>query len=338
MRADGPPRRRRLAGVASHGGGGAPRIGMGTTLRVAAAIAALSVAAARGADPEPADPQDPSVPRASAPPVAPAVPAAPVVRMRLRGGQELTGRLVHQDLGGVVVELPGGGRVAVPAEAIERIEEDRFATIVNGEIWAEDRNRTRYLYAPSAFMLRRGERYFSQKELFFSAFGFGLTDHLTVLVGTVVPAWFAPEGVNFIAAAKAGGAVTDWLHLAAGAETFVLPAFGGGGFAFAAATVGGPSAHLTVAAGPPFLFGSGHAAIGDAIVVVSGNVRVGPSVALVTENWLFPTGRVDGELPMVNGFALRVLGARAAVDVGVVRVAGANVPVPWIDFTWNFER
>ena len=118
----------------------------------------------------------------------------------------------------------------------------------------------------------------------------------------------------------------------------MLPTFGGGGFVFGALTLGRPGAHVTAAVGPPFLFAGGRSATGDAIVVVSGSVRVARSVALLSENWVFPTGRVNGQLPMVNGVALRLLGDRAAVDVGLVRIAGASVPAPWLNFTWNFGQ
>ena len=40
----------------------------------------------------------------------------------------------------------------------------------------------------------------------------------------------------------------------------------------------------------------------------------------------------------MNGFAVRFIGTRLAVDAGLVFAftTDTNVPLPWLDFTWNF--
>ncbi len=269
-------------------------------------------------------------------------------RITLKDGQELRGVVVHEDARVVVVELADGDRMELPARQVKSIAVEKNARLRdNGEVWFQDPNRTRYLYAPSGMMLRQGEGYFSQKELFFSSMNYGLTDHLTVQVGAVLPAWLINGGFNLIGGIKLGTSVGDRLHLAVGAQGLILPGVmgvgsGGGGavgFLFGTATYGTPDAHLSLALGTPFMFAQGTDVFSNHyIAALSGNVRLSQRVSLVSENWLLPTVGMapNGELPMLNSLAARVFGESWAVDLGAIRVPGFPIPVPWLDFTYNF--
>lgn len=233
----------------------------------------------------------------------------------------------------------------LPARQVKDIAVERNAQVrENGQLWFQDPNRTRYLYAPSGMMLRQGEGYFSQKELFFSSLSYGLTDNITVQAGAMVPLWLVPSGFNFIGGIKVGASLGDRLHLAAGAQGLFLPGLfgtsgGGAGFVFGTATYGTPDGHLSVAVGKPFLLASGTSAFDETfIVTLNGNLRVGQRVALVTENWLLPTmgTTYSGQLPMINSLAARIFGENWAVDLGLIRVADVPFPFPWLDFTYNF--
>ncbi|WPB73872.1 hypothetical protein KYC5002_33150 [Archangium violaceum] len=315
----------------------------------------LALAAALTLSPQDAAPTEPSAPtavEAFAPSTsAPAEATAPaesgkreLSRITLKDGQELHGVVVRQDNQVVVVELADGDRLELPARQVKDIAVERNAQVRdNGEIWFQDPNRTRYLYAPSGMMLRQGEGYFSQKELFFSSINYGLTDFITVQAGAVFPAWVINGGFNFIGGVKVGGSVGDRLHLAAGAQGLVIPGVAGGlggtlGFVFGTATYGTPDAHLSLGVGKPFtLSNSGGELDRNIIATLSGNVRLSQRVALVTENWLIPTlGTGTGDLPMLNSLAVRLFGESWAVDLGGIRVPGLPIPIPWLDFAYNF--
>jgi hypothetical protein len=249
----------------------------------------------------------------------------------LRDGQQLRGRLLAFDEAGITLELEGGALLHVPAASLERIERASAArTEVDPARLSLDPGRTRYLYSPSAFMLRGGEGYVSQTELLLTSFAWGVSDHLTVGLGSALPFLFASGGANFVGAVKVGGSVGEHLHLAAGAQALWLPGLDasvGGGFLFGTATVGTPDAHLSLSAGPPF----GPGGAGDLFFTLSGAVRVSERVALVSENWLFPGA--DGTV--LSG-AVRLTGSRLGVDAGLVFLEGASVPLPWLDFIWSF--
>jgi hypothetical protein len=263
---------------------------------------------------------------------------APIATVHLKDGQTLRGRVVSREPSGLVLDLGGGVRVTVPKEQIDVVLEDRPGARPE---WRPDSNRTRYLYSPSGFMLRSGEVYFSQTELLYSSINFGVTNFLTLGIGSAIPFLFVKDGANFVAVAKVGGSLGDYVHLAGGAQTIVLPGVGSGGalgFLFGTVTVGTPDAHLGVSVGPPFATSRSQADLGPVLVSVSGNLRVANSLALVTENWFAPSLSVSNhEASMINAFALRIIGDHIGVDLGLMHVPDATVPIPWLDFTYNFH-
>ena len=272
-----------------------------------------------------------------------------ISRVTLNDGQELHGYVVERTDEKVLLELTSGGRMELPSASVRTITSDeRVKVDGRGELRSSDPSRTRYFYSPSGFMLRQGEGYFSQKELFFSSVAYGVTDNISVLAGSVLPAWLAgPYGMNFIIGAKGGGQVAPGIHLAAGLETLMLPniGFGGGGmqpvfagFLFGTATIGSEDTHMSVSLGRPFFLSQfGSANLFQVIATVSGSARLNKHVALVSENWIIPSS--TSTMGLVSG-GVRLMAGRIAVDVGgiwMVSTFGSSaIPLPWLDFTYNF--
>jgi len=276
----------------------------------------------------------PSAAAAEAAAPAAQTPAGTPALVVLKDGQQLRGRLVAQDASGATLELEGGARVVVPAASIERIE---LAKAGQAEVRSRDPNRTRYLYSPSGFMLKQGEGYVSQTELLVTSVAYGLTDHVTVGLGTAVPFLFVEDGVNLVGTLKVGADVNEWVHVAAGAQGLWLPGIEAGttaGLLFGTVTLGTPDLHLGISAGPPFVAGTDENDVGQVIFSISGNARVSEHLALVSENWILPGG--DGGYVLTG--ALRIIGQRLGVDAGLMFFKGSSVPLPWLDFTWNFGK
>jgi len=280
--------------------------------------------------------------RAEEPGAAQATPAASPAAARdggtpalvvLKDGQQLRGRLVVRDDSGVTLELEGGTRMVIPAASILRVD---VAKPGQAEVHSPDPNRTRYLYSPTGFMLKGGEGYLSQTELLLTSVYYGVTDNLTLGIGTAIPFLFVHDGANLTGTVKLGGSLGDYLHVAAGVQGFWLPGVDTGttaGFLFGTVTLGTPDLNLGVSAGPPFVAGTAGNDVGKVLMSVSGNARLTEHVALVTENWFAPASDTGYAL----GFAVRFIGQRLGVDAGLVFVEGADVPVPWLDFTWHFK-
>jgi hypothetical protein len=275
-------------------------------------------------------------------------PDAPAhkVRLYLIDGQELACELLSQSKDKVTVRIGGGAPFDISRASI-RVVEDASAEPSPANYF-RDPNITRTFYAPTGFRLRQGELYFSQKELVFSSFGYGVTDNLSVMVGSMLPFWFISSGQNLIAGAKLGMDAGDVWHLAVGAQGLLLPAGvpgfssssvnpAGGGMVFGTVTCGTPLYSLTISAGEAMVNVMGNTA-NTPIVVVSASSRVAQNVALEMENWFFPgiSGPSTEPFLMFNSAGVRLMNEHLAADLGFIRAPGSFIPVPWVDFTYTF--
>jgi hypothetical protein len=298
---------------------------------LALAFAVLLSASARAQEPAAAPAQPTAAPAGSAQP-APALPVRALVF--LKDGQQLRGTLVARDATGATLELEGGSRVTVPEGSILRIE---TAKPGEAKLWSADPGRTRYLYSPSGFMLDRGEGYISQTELLVTTVAYGVSDHVTVGLGTAIPFLFVEDGVNLLAMLKVGGSLGDYVHVAVAGQILWLPGVEAGttgGLLLGTITLGTPDAHLGVSAGPPFVTGTEGNEVGDVVLSLSGNYRVSERIALVSENWLLP----GADNAFLLSGAVRFVGQRLGVDAGLIYAEGTPVPIPWLDFTFSFGR
>lgn len=262
--------------------------------------------------------------------------------IHVRDGKPIRGYIEATDDKTLEVRLETGGVILVRRAHVLRIE----AAVRREDDEAAQRfldpNRTRYFYTPSAMTLRQGEGYFSQKQLLFSAVAYGVTDHVTVLAGAMLPLWLAgPEGFNLIGGIKVGGQVAPSLHVGGGAETFILPTFGSArvrsvGFVFGNLTLGDRDAHVTVAAGYPFALTSRDSALGNLIITLNGNLRMTDRLALVSENWLI--NGFENRLRVLDSVGVRLVYQQVAWDFGFIGMPTENVSfvLPWVDFTYNF--
>jgi hypothetical protein len=202
-----------------------------------------------------------------------------------------------------------------------------------------DPGRTRYLLGHSALMLRGGEGFVSQRGLLFSVVAVGLSDHVTLSVGSALPALaMDSRALHVVGGLKVGGSVSERLHLAVGAETVVVPFLPSTfGLVYGAATYGIPDAQLTLSAGVPFAVDSwqGPRAAHFFTGSLGGSLRLSKGLAAVTENWVLmgPTYRTA----LINSLALRILGESWTVDLGGVYTTEIPIPLPWLSFSWHWR-
>jgi hypothetical protein len=109
--------------------------------------------------------------------------------------------------------------------------------------------------------------------------------------------------------------------------------------AFGTATVGTQAFNVTLTAGGTATNIFGSSGMNSFIVVGSAAWRIGPNVALETENWFFPNLNHSPTEPifMVNSAGVRLMNEHIAADLGFIRLPGSNIPVPWVDFTYTFS-
>lgn len=202
--------------------------------------------------------------------------------------------------------------------------------VARGEAPSRDPGRVRYLFAPSAFLLRGGEVIFAQTEVLFSSVSLGIGDHLNVMAGTASPVLMAAgsNSFNLGLGVKGGFSPSRLVHLAAGFQTLTLPNVTGG-YGFTVVSVGRETAHVTVGGGVPLLATGVNPQFGPPFVFLAGSVKLWGHVALASENWWFPST----QLPGLHAGLLRLLLWRFSLGLGAAHVEQLRFPIPWIDLS-----
>ncbi|MEP6905269.1 MAG: hypothetical protein ABI875_04250, partial [Gemmatimonadales bacterium] len=205
--------------------------------------------------------------------------------LTMRDGSSLIGRIVAMRADTVDFQT-GIGRVPVAIRDIREVRESEAGRMREGEYWFNNPNSTRLFFAPTGQMLKKGEGYFADYELFFPGFAYGVTDNFSVGGGVSI----FPTGVSeqvYYFTPKVGMSFSDQIHVAAG---LLLAGTGGGnggtgGVGYGAGTFGDGDGSITVGLGYGFAGGNIES---KPVAMLGGEKRVSRRIALVTENYLLP--------------------------------------------------
>jgi len=256
-----------------------------------------------------------------------------VKQVTLKDGSQLIGRIIAEDAEKISFKTNAGVQMEIQRDLIEEIE-DIAVEEYKGELRRTDPNRTRLLFAPTARSLPKGKGYFSVYEIFFPMVAVGVTDFITISGGiSLFPGldrqlrYIAPK-VRFFQVEKS--------TLSGGLLYIILPGSDGGtlGVLYGVYTYGTSSASFTGGLGYGLVDGE----FSDKpLMVLGGDVQLGTSTKLITENWLVP-----GETGILLSLGIRFFGSSLAADFGLIthteilNEADSFPFLPWIGFAYNF--
>jgi len=245
----------------------------------------------------------------------------------LRDGSTIFGRILAVN-GDTVTFQTQAGNIPLSASAIREIKEIPAADLREGEYWFPNPNSTRLFFAPSGQMLKKGEGYFSDYELFFPGIAYGVTDNVTIGGGvSLFPA--AVEDQVYYVTPKIGISVADKVHVAAGV-LFAGTKGGTGGIYYGVGTFGDGNASVTLGGGYGFAGGKIEA---KPVGMIGGELRASRRIGIVTENYLLPVSDNN----FLYSFGLRFMGEKLTTDLALVNVSGSDViGIPYVDFVFRF--
>lgn len=245
----------------------------------------------------------------------------------MRDGSSLVGRIVSVRADSVDFQM-GIGRVPVAIRDIREIKETDTGTMHDGQYWFPNPNSTRLFFAPSGQMLKKGEGYFADYELFFPGIAYGVTDNISLGGGmSLFPTGFDQQVYYFTP--KVGMSFGEQVHLAAG---LLLAGTNGetGGVGYGAGTFGDGDASVTIGLGYGFAGGDIES---KPVAMLGGEKRISRRIALVTENYLLPTS--DNNL--VYSFGFRFMGEKLTTDLAIFNYSGSDIiGIPYVDFVFKF--
>lgn len=267
-------------------------------------------------------------------PSAAADSTAQRVRLDLRDGSSLIGRIIAEDDTTITFRTTSGVTVTVSRAQVARIvpiesREGRYRL---------DPNRTRLLFTPTGRSLRYRQGYIADYELFFPFVAYGVGRGVNLAAGiSLIP--FAPAQLLY-AAPKVTVYETPRSAFAVGTliGTVVGDVDGSGsaGLLYGIGTFGASEGAVT--AGLAFGFVDGELARRPAIMV-GGERQVSNSVKLLTENYvLLPED--EGAIVLLSA-GVRFFGETLATDIAIVTspdlITEGGFPFfPFVGFAYNF--
>lgn len=246
----------------------------------------------------------------------------------LKDGSTIFGRVVTLNADTVVFNTAHAGTIQLQVESIREIKEIASSDLHEGTYWFPNPNATRLFFAPSGQMLKKGEGYVSDYELFFPGVAYGVSDNITIGGGvSLIPA--AVEDQAYYLTPKIGFSPSDKVHLAAGA-LFIGAQGGTGGVYYGVGTFGDGDASVSLGAGYGFAGGKVES---KPVAMAGAEVRLSNRVGFVTENYLLPVSHDN----ILYSFGFRFMGEKLTTDLALFNTSGSGViGFPFVDFVFRF--
>ena len=255
-------------------------------------------------------------------------------RVETVDGSIFIGELISESNDSITILTESAGAITINRENIRSLEafDGRGA---EQKRWHENHQSSRYLLTPSAIGLRQGQGYYQNSWILFNNVNYGITDHLSIgggvipvfLFGSVsVPFWITPkiklplesESFHVSAGALIGGAIGESAT---------------GGVFYGNSTWGDGNRNLTLGLG--YAFGAGEIET-TPVVSISGMIRTGRSIYLVSENYFINDSGFNG----LASFGVRWAPENFSVDFALLRPLenlDSFIGFPWISLAIPFS-
>lgn len=197
--------------------------------------------------------------------------------IRTIDGRSISGKIGTVEANLIEVENESLGRIALNPDSIIDFRQNQKAHFPNP-------NATRYFFAPSSFMLAKGEGYYQNTYILMNSVNYGLTRNITAAGGVILPFWF-------YVTPKIGFQISEHYGVACGGfyATSIITEREmdmGVGIGYLMMTAGGRENNITLACG------YGYSRLEREwnktkypIVMLGGMKRITPRFSLVSENW-----------------------------------------------------
>lgn len=260
-----------------------------------------------------------------------------IYRIETRDGNVFTGELISESDEEVVLQTESLGKITIRRDNIKKMTRLNDRQMRNGDYWHENPQSTRYLFAPNALGIKKGQGYYQNTWILFNNVNYGITNNFSLGAGTVPLFLFGSPWTPFWIMPKLSIPVaSDKLHFSAGALIggIIGTDSGSGGLLYGTGTVGGADKNLSVGLG--YAYGGGEIS-STPVVNISAMTRTGSSIYLVSENYLVPGTDANGMI----SFGVRWAPENFSVDFALLRPLedlGTFIGIPWLGVTIPFGR
>lgn len=258
-------------------------------------------------------------------------PEGVLLRIEMQNGDVYTGRRLAMTDEEIIINTATLGKLNLPLALVAEIREMQSGELINGKFVPFNHQAHQNLASPTAFAMSKGSVELHNFMLVFNQIGFGINDWFSLHVATEL---ISP--IASLADGEFGGpglmirphfsypVAPDKLTLGGGLAIIGIP-FSGKPVdviaPYAVATLGNRHTHLNVSAGwafgkedPSFFFPPTPQRSKPLIFSTGGQVRLGRSVAIISENWVWSNAFSTN---FINTLGVRLFGATAAWSVSL---------------------
>ncbi len=225
------------------------------------------------------------------------------------------------------------GLITIQVIHIQTIKQINSKLIVEGELWMENPQSTRYFWAPNGYGLKAGEGYYQNVWVLFNQASFGISENTSLGFGLIptflfgaseFPIWITPKFSIPIQKDQfniGGGALIGTI-IGIDARFF--------GIAYGVATFGDPDKNLNIGLGYGF---ADNTWASNPTITLSAMRRTGKRGYFITENYF-----ISKEIGVIS-LGGRVVWTRISLDYGFIIPIEQNtgfLAIPWLGFVVPF--
>lgn len=200
----------------------------------------------------------------------------------------------------------------------------------------ENPNYHRYLFAPSAFMMEKGEGYYQNLYLVGNQMSYAFTDWLTLGAGFEWISLFLGTPILFLTP-KVGWKTGEKTGVGAGCFVITMPSDNVFvGIPYGVFTYGNRETNVTLGAGM-MVFTDGEESQNSPAFTFNYMSRLANKLGFVFENWLV---QIDENPEWIGAPGLRIMQQNSTFDIGAIIspliISEGGIPIPYVDFVYQF--
>jgi hypothetical protein len=264
-----------------------------------------------------------------------ALDSTKLYQIKTLDGNEYLGNIQSEDSLKIILQTAKLGILTFSKIDIREILRIEPKSVVQGKIWFENPQSSRYFWAPNGYGLRKGEGYYQNVWVLWNQASVGLTDNFSVGAG-IIPLFFFGSDVSpaWIVPKFSIPVVKNRFNIGLGAIAGTLLGEGSGfGILYGTGTLGNRNLNATLGLG----YGYADGELADhPIVNFSFMIRTGMRGYLLSENYYF-----NSEIVILS-FGGRSFIRTVGLDYGLFIPLGNDidimVAIPWLGVTIPFGK
>jgi len=260
-----------------------------------------------------------------------------LLRVETNDGNEYLGEIISRDSVKLRLKTEVLGEIDIPILKIIKETFVESGRIINGQLWFENPQSTRYFWAPNGYGLKKDEAYFQNIWVLFNQIGYGFSDNFSIGIGTIplflfagapTPVWITPKFSVPV--------VENQFNLGIGAMigTVLVEKNTSFGILYGISTFGSKDNNFSLGIGYGF---AGGEMAKTPVINLSGMARTGSRGYFLMETHIVTA---DGETAAIATIGGRRIIKKSGLDFGFSIPIGMGaesfVAMPWLGITIPF--